>query len=91
MNEIRKVTLPELLDSREKRVSHQKELLAEYGGVLVSVTLNIPGPVKDKHTYRKALRYGMEVLTENFPMGRRFLMMRKIRKSSRRLSADLPQ
>lgn len=27
MNEIRKVTLTELLDSREKRVSHQKELL----------------------------------------------------------------
>ena len=45
MNEIRKVTLTELLDSREKRVSHQKELLFEYGGVLVSVTLNIPGPV----------------------------------------------
>lgn len=69
MNEIRKVTLTELLDSREKRVSHQKELLAEYGGVLVSVTLNIPGPVKDKHTYRKALRYGMEVLTEKLSDG----------------------
>ena len=71
MNEIRKVTLTELLDSREKRVSHQKELLFEYGGVLVSGTLNIPGPVKDKRAYRKALRYGMEVLAEKLSDGER--------------------
>ena len=47
------VTLKELLDSRENRVWHQQELIEKYGGVLVSVTLNIPGPIKDKPEYRK--------------------------------------
>ena len=42
------VTLKELLDSRENRVWHQQELLDKYGGILVSVSLNIPGPIKDK-------------------------------------------
>jgi len=58
------LTLMELLDSRENRVRHQQELLAEYGGSLVSMTLNIPGPVKDSPEYRKALRRGMEELKE---------------------------
>ncbi|MBR3706402.1 MAG: citrate lyase holo-[Firmicutes bacterium] len=58
------LTLMELLDSRENRVRHQQELLAEYGGSLISMTLNIPGPVKDSPEYRKALRRGMEELKE---------------------------
>ncbi len=58
----RQVTLMELLDARENRVVHQRELLDQYGGILVSATLNIPGPVKDKVHYRKALELGMEKL-----------------------------
>lgn len=64
------VTLIELLNSRESRVNYQKELLGKYkeeGGVLISVTLNIPGPVKDRLSYRKALREGMERLREAIP------------------------
>lgn len=57
------VTLMELLDSRENRASYQQELLEKYGGVLVSVTLNIPGPVKDKPQYRKVMEWGMEGLS----------------------------
>ena len=60
------VTLMELLDSREQRVCHQKKLLEKYGGVLVSVTLNIPGPVKDKPQYRKVMEWGMEALLGAF-------------------------
>ncbi|MBR5128635.1 MAG: citrate lyase holo-[Firmicutes bacterium] len=56
------VTLKELLDSRENRVWHQQELLKNYGGVLVSVTLNIPGPIKDKPEYQKVMEWGMEAL-----------------------------
>ena len=56
------VTLKELLDSRENRVWHQQELLDKYGGILVSVTLNIPGPIKDKPEYQKVMEWGMEAL-----------------------------
>lgn len=60
------VTLMELLDSRENRANHQQELLKQYGGVLVSVTLNIPGPLKDKPQYRKVMEWGMEALLAAF-------------------------
>lgn len=60
----REVTLRELLDSREARVSYQQKLLEQYGGVLVSVTLNIPGPVKDREIYRNAMKIGMKRLCE---------------------------
>ena len=38
--------LPDMLNARERRVWVQEKLLSEYPGVLVSFTLNIPGPVK---------------------------------------------
>ncbi|MBR5517261.1 MAG: citrate lyase holo-[Firmicutes bacterium] len=60
------VTLKELLDSREERVWLQQKLLEEYGNVLVSVTLNIPGPVKDKPEYRKVMTWGMNQLVDKF-------------------------
>jgi len=39
-------TLLEILDAREKRVQHQKELLEKYKKPLLCFTMNIPGPVK---------------------------------------------
>lgn len=56
----RKVTLTELLNSREDRAHYQRQLLEHYGGYLVSMTLNIPGPVKDKPAYRTVLKGGMD-------------------------------
>jgi len=59
----RELTLMDLLDSRENRVNHQKDLLEQYpGSTLVSMTLNIPGPVKDRPEYRKALETGLHRL-----------------------------
>lgn len=66
MNE-RRVTLAELLDSRERRAARQKEILEKYGGLLVSMTLNIPGPIKDRECYRKALETGMKRLSDSIP------------------------
>ena len=40
------VTLQEMLDVREQRVIRQKELLQQFGGPLISFTMNIAGPVK---------------------------------------------
>lgn len=65
------LTLMDLLDSRENRVNHQKELLERFtyrdiekclNVALVSMTLNIPGPVKDRPEYRKALETGLHRL-----------------------------
>lgn len=61
----REVTLKELLDAREKRAAYQKKLLDAYkedGGVLVSVTLNIPGPIKTGPAYRRVMSAAMEEL-----------------------------
>ena len=59
----RQLTLMDLLDARENRVYHQKELLNAYpGAVMISMTLNIPGPVKDNPRYRKALETGLHRL-----------------------------
>ncbi len=65
--ENRPVTLQELLASREMRVKKQRELLLKYDGILVSVTLNIPGPVKDKPVYRNALKTAMELFSQEIP------------------------
>lgn len=62
--EERKVTLTELLDSREQRVCCQRELLERYVGVLICITLNIPGPVKDRPSYRAAMEAAVAQLTE---------------------------
>ncbi len=40
------VTLELLLDAREARAARQQELLGQYGGTLVCLTVNMPGPVK---------------------------------------------
>lgn len=64
------VTLRELLDSRERRAARQRELLAAYGGedgILLSVTLNIPGPVKDRPQYRRAMEEGLRRLRGLLP------------------------
>lgn len=57
------VTLKELLDAREARAVHQWELTRQYPqSSLISITLNIPGPVKDSEKYRKALADGLSEL-----------------------------
>lgn len=41
------VTLPDMLNAREKRVDIQKELLQKHPTcALLSATMNIPGPIK---------------------------------------------
>lgn len=40
------VSLMEMMDAREARCRIQQQLLLAYGGTLICLTLNIPGPVK---------------------------------------------
>lgn len=74
-----KLTLMDLLNAREDRVRHQKALLnAHPGAVLVSMTLNIPGPVKDSPRYRAAIEIGVHrlkamLLSSEMPLARQIL------------------
>lgn len=54
------VTLQDVLAAREARAQRQRELLKEYGAPLLSLTINMPGPVKDTPTLRLLARYGQE-------------------------------
>lgn len=59
-----KVTLNEVLDAREKRVSRQKELLGLFEGTLISFLLNIPGPVKTSKEYQNLFYQGVSQIKE---------------------------
>ena len=48
-----KVSLEQVLWSREKRVATQKELFEKYPGTLICFMLNIPGPEKVNELFEK--------------------------------------
>ncbi|MBQ9961466.1 MAG: citrate lyase holo-[Firmicutes bacterium] len=61
-----RVTLKELLEAREARAAHQWELMNRYPQYsLISMTLNIPGPIKDSSKYRDALVFGVSELKKH--------------------------
>lgn len=61
---VREVTLPEMLDVRERRAARQRELLGQYHAPLISFTMNIPGPVKDSPLIRRGFWAGLALLEE---------------------------
>ncbi len=74
--------LPDMLNARERRVWVQEKLLSEYPGVLVSFTLNIPGPVKVlpyvPDAFALALKEIVSALTEaEIPILKRSLILDK--------------
>ena len=48
-------TLEDILKSRDRRNFQRQNLLMTYGGLAVTLQLNIPGANKDKDIYRKTL------------------------------------
>ena len=56
------VSLPEMLDARERRANRQRELLGEYRKPLISFTMNIAGPVKDSPLIRRGFDMGLRDL-----------------------------
>ena len=61
-----KVSLEQVLWSREKRVATQKELLEKYPGTLICFMLNIPGPEKVNKLFEKNHPDLLEIFNECF-------------------------
>ncbi|MBO0421530.1 citrate lyase holo-[acyl-carrier protein] synthase [Enterococcus plantarum] len=62
------ITLLEMLDAREKRVTIQQEFLQKYPtSALLSATMNIPGPVKNNEQLRLAFLTVIKELESLFP------------------------
>ena len=58
------VSLPEMLDARERRALRQQALLCDYGLPLISFTMNIAGPVKDTPLIRQGFQIGLRNLEQ---------------------------
>ena len=52
-----------LLDAREARTRRRLALVEQYGGAIVTVTMNIPGPDKTSVRYARAFRKFLDALS----------------------------
>ena len=62
------VNLAQVLDAKEKRFERQQRLLHEYGLPLVSLTINMPGAIKDLPVLRRLCEYGVREISRRFPI-----------------------
>ncbi|AGK56151.1 citrate lyase holo-[acyl-carrier protein] synthase [Bacillus sp. 1NLA3E] len=60
----KETTLEQILESREYRAAHQKELIEKYRLPLVSFKVNIPGPVKRTHESSIIFQEGCNALVK---------------------------
>lgn len=60
------VTLPEMLEARERRAARQQALLEEYNNTLVCFTMNIAGPAKNSPLIRRGFALGLQLLNGQF-------------------------
>lgn len=56
------VSLPEILDAREKRLFKQQKILNEYNMPIISFTLNIPGSIKTFPLAKKSFMEGIKLI-----------------------------
>ena len=56
------ITLPQMLDCRERRGLIQDMLAAKYGKTVISYCMNIPGPIKTNPQIRAAFESGLAQL-----------------------------
>ncbi len=60
------VTLPEMLDARERRAMEQRRLLETYHETLLCFTMNIAGPVKNNERLHAGFEIGKNRLEDRF-------------------------
>ncbi len=66
MEEIKEVSLPEMLDARERRVWKQQALLDKFKTPLVCFTMNIAGPIKNNTLILRGFEAGCQALEMSF-------------------------
>ena len=54
------ISLPQMLDARERRAHHQLELLHQYQKPLLCFTMNIAGPIKNSDLILRGFLTGVE-------------------------------
>ena len=52
------VTITDMMNCRDRRVSIKNELISKYDNPVLSFSMNIPGPVKTNELIRKAFESG---------------------------------
>ena len=57
---IKQIKLADVLAAKEVRYSRQNTFRGKYGGILVSITINMPGPVKDMPILRRLRDYAVQ-------------------------------
>lgn len=61
------VDLAAVLEAKEKRYARQQRLRQTHGLALASLTINMPGAVKDLPVLRRLCEYGVRELSRRFP------------------------
>lgn len=83
MEDYNKVSLEEVLESREERVDYQRKLLSTYKAPLISFMVNMPGPVKLCTMTRKLHELGMRAILESLELqGKRVLFHEVLEKKT---------
>lgn len=72
------VSLPEMLDARERRANRQRELLGKFQKPMVSFTMNIAGPIKDSPLIRRGFDIGLEDLLQVLSVDRIPVLHREV-------------
>ncbi len=60
------VTVQDMMNARDLRAQHQRDLLQKYAQTLLCFTMNIPGPEKDNSLFRQGFRLGQKLLRQGF-------------------------
>ena len=66
MNQEQTLTLEAMLAAKEARAARQQALLVQYGGSLASITVNLPGPYKNRPEAVALVEYAVQTLAELF-------------------------
>jgi len=72
------VTLPEILEAREKRVQRQTELMKQFGTPLICFTMNIAGPVKNDDRITRGFLLGCRNLDRQLVRSKAVVLHREL-------------
>lgn len=78
MEHYNKVSLEEVLESREERVDYQRKLLSTYKSPLISFMVNMPGPVKLCPMTLKLHKLGMKAILESLELQEKRVLFHQV-------------